>query len=215
MRFQPFIAGVLATGAAGVLFGLGAGQDATRAGAAPDPGPAADARVAIVDPTLVRQTTEVIDPQTGFAEHAFPPTIPDRDWHREAWTRTDCLTCHETGVQNAPILRHRGLPALTLQAKCRSCHVLIPGKTEARPASARPPEVNDQFAENAFPPMIPNSPDHRGAWGKNQCLICHETGTGGAPKVEHGPQIPRLALIVQCRSCHVQVRSIETSPWDW
>lgn len=157
---------------------------------------------------------EHIDTQTGFAVHAFPPTIPDRDWHRDAWIREDCLACHETGVQEAPIVRHRGLPALTLQAKCRSCHVLIPGITEARPREARPPEENDNFAPDAFPPMMPNTSDHVGAWGKSQCLVCHETGVGRAPVVNHGPRIPRLALIVQCRTCHVQVRSTETSPWD-
>ena len=32
-----------------------------------------------------------------FAEGAFPPTISDMEYHSEAWTRSDCLVCHETG----------------------------------------------------------------------------------------------------------------------
>lgn len=214
MRFQPTITALLATGALCAAFGLGAiaEQDAKS-----DLAAWSRAKTP-VDPTstVVKTTTETIDAETGFAENAFPPTIPDQEWHREAWTRTDCMTCHETGVQEAPILRHTsGLPALAIQAKCRTCHVLVPGKTEARPASARTPEVNDEFAADAFPPMMPNTKDHRGAWGKNDCMICHETGSKVAPPVDHGPRIPRLALISKCRTCHVQVRSNETSPWDW
>lgn len=52
------------------------------------------------------------------------------------------------------------------------------------------------------------------AAGKARCLVCHETGVGRAPIVDHGDRIPRLALIVQCRSCHVRIRSDQSSPWD-
>lgn len=163
--------------------------------------------------TIVRTSDMTLDNESGFAANAFPPTLPDAEWHREAWTRQDCLACHETGVGDAPIVRHKGLPAIALKVKCRSCHVLIPGKTEARPASERQPEINDLFAEDAFPPMMPNTPEHSRAWGKNDCLICHEQGIAGAPIVDHGERIPKLALMVKCRTCHVQVRSTDTSPW--
>ncbi|MAE28532.1 MAG: hypothetical protein QF724_09310 [Planctomycetota bacterium] len=64
---------------------------------------------------------------TDFAAFAFPPTLPDDDSHRDSWTRTDCLNCHETGIQDAPVVTHEGMPSVLLTAKCRSCHVLIPG----------------------------------------------------------------------------------------
>ncbi|RMH12667.1 MAG: hypothetical protein D6695_05945 [Planctomycetota bacterium] len=206
MRWKLAIIGGLALG---ILAALGVAQSASRQLVSSDESKPKDPP----QPVIGAMPPD-IDARTGFAAHAFPPTIPDQAWHHEAWIREDCLSCHETGVQDAPIVRHRGLPALALQAKCRSCHVLVPGKTEARPASARPPEVNDQFAPEAFPPMMPNNDRHVGAWTNRQCLVCHETGVGRAPLVDHGPQIPRLALMANCRSCHVQVRSTETSPWD-
>lgn len=209
MPWKRVLAGTLATGALAVAF---AGPFSQPTGERQTVAPK-DAPPQPPQPVWMPMP-ETIDPDTGFAVHAFPPTIPDRDWHRDAWIREDCMSCHETGVQSAPIVRHLGMPALALQSKCRSCHVLIPGQTEARPPEARPPEENDNFEANAFPPMIPNTPDHVGAWGKTDCLVCHETGVGRAPKVDHDPMIPRLALIAQCRSCHVQVRSDETSPWD-
>jgi len=65
--------------------------------------------------------------QTGFAQGAFPPILSDTEYHQEAWTRTDCLTCHETGENEAPITRHSSLPPEAVQSKCRTCHVFIPG----------------------------------------------------------------------------------------
>ena len=53
------------------------------------------------------------------------------DYHKNAWTRTDCMTCHEAGVQEAPKLRHVSLPDLAKHAKCRTCHVLVPGQEPA------------------------------------------------------------------------------------
>jgi len=66
--------------------------------------------------------------QDGFAAGAFPPTLSDMDYHADAWTRADCLTCHEKGVNDAPQVRHTSLPAAAKDSKCRSCHVLIPGQ---------------------------------------------------------------------------------------
>jgi hypothetical protein len=82
-------------------------------------------------PSVVVGESDIeIDPETGFALAAFPPTIPDREWHRDAWLVDNCLDCHETGVQEAPRIRHKGLPDITYKSKCRSCHVLIPGNTD-------------------------------------------------------------------------------------
>ena len=67
-------------------------------------------------------------PSTGdFAENAFPPTIPDTEWHQHAWLELDCLRCHETGVGEAPMVVHEDMPSILLTAKCRSCHVQVRG----------------------------------------------------------------------------------------
>ena len=74
-----------------------------------------------------KRTTTAAAETSGFAPGAFPPTLSNTDYHDRAWTRTDCLTCHETGVQNAPVTVHKTLTPEAKQVKCRSCHVLIPG----------------------------------------------------------------------------------------
>jgi len=160
-------------------------------------------------PSVVVGESDIeIDPETGFALAAFPPTIPDREWHRDAWLVDNCLDCHETGVQDAPMIRHKGLPDITYQSKCRTCHVLIPGNTDSTQ------KVEDSgFASWAFPPMMPNNESHEQAWGENNCLLCHEDGTRDAPIVKH-EGLPRMTLKSKCRTCHVQIRSHMTSPWD-
>ncbi len=160
-------------------------------------------------PSVVVGESDIeIDPETGFAVAAFPPTIPDREWHQDAWNKNNCLDCHETGVQDAPMIRHKGLPDITYQSKCRTCHVLIPGNTEYVPKVEE-----SEFASWAFPPMMPNNESHAQAWGKNNCLLCHESSVRGAPKVKH-KGLPRMTLKSKCRTCHVQVRSHMSSPWN-
>ncbi len=156
---------------------------------------------------VVGESNIAIDPETGFAAAAFPPTIPDEKWHKDAWTKNNCLDCHETGVGDAPMIRHKGLPEITFESKCRTCHVLIPGESNYVPAAEDSP-----FASWAFPPMLPNNKNHSKAWGKRDCLMCHESGVRGAPEVKH-KGMPRLTLKAKCRTCHVQVRSHTTSPW--
>ena len=70
--------------------------------------------------------------QSDFAPGAFPPVLSDQDYHKNSWTRGDCMTCHELGVQEAPKLRHVSLPELAKDAKCRTCHVLVPGQPPAK-----------------------------------------------------------------------------------
>lgn len=140
---------------------------------------------------------------------AFPPTISDTDWHKDAWLKNDCLRCHETGVGDATPVKHYDMPEILLTAKCRTCHVQIPGSP---PRKKRAPTAEEQqFAPNAFPPMIPASDSHRNAWIKDDCLLCHESGISGAPLIEHNG-LPELYKSAKCRSCHVQVRSIEAGP---
>jgi len=63
--------------------------------------------------------------KTEFAEGAFPPTIPNDDDHKNSWSRNDCLTCHEEGKMDAPIMEHTSLPDIAKEAKCRTCHVTV------------------------------------------------------------------------------------------
>ncbi len=62
-----------------------------------------------------------------FAPGAFPPTLSDTEDHRNSWTRADCLTCHETGENESPVMKHASLPEVAKQAKCRTCHVFVEG----------------------------------------------------------------------------------------
>ena len=52
-------------------------------------------------------------------------TLSAEEYHTNSWTREDCLTCHQQGVQNAPRMRHVSLPEIAASAKCRTCHVLV------------------------------------------------------------------------------------------
>lgn len=155
-----------------------------------------------------RQDPRRPDPEQGttlppFLENAFPPTVPDAEWHRDAWMQNDCLRCHETGVGNAPMLVHASLPDLAREVKCRTCHVFVPGSE---------PRVRDpgdrRFEADAFPPMIPGSSYHQDSWLRADCLLCHENGIKNAPVIRHAGLPPRL-LESKCRTCHVQVRAIE------
>ncbi len=139
-----------------------------------------------------------------FAANAFPPTLSDTEPHADAWREDGCLRCHETGVGDAPLVVHRDLPPLLLEVKCRTCHVLIPG---SRPRERAAAAAAEPFAPNAFPPMMPASAVHDRAWLRDDCLLCHEDGTHGAPLVRH-QDLPSLYLEAKCRSCHVQVRAV-------
>ncbi len=139
-----------------------------------------------------------------FAENAFPPPLPDTANHRDAWVIENCRRCHETGVGDAPMLMHRTVPDVARTAKCRTCHVLIPG-LPPRPRVALPEE--ELFLRDAFPPMIPASSSHMDAWLNDSCLLCHQAGVRGAPIVKHAGMSDVL-LTAKCRSCHVQVRSV-------
>jgi len=144
----------------------------------------------------------------GFAVNAFPPVMPDTEWHRAGWMLNDCLRCHETGVGVAPVVLHQGLPEILKASKCRTCHVIATG---TEPTGDKDNAVDSRFNANAFPPMMPNSESHLDAWTIKDCLLCHEDGANDAPVVQH-QDLPRLYLKVKCRTCHVQARSIEADP---
>ena len=68
-------------------------------------------------------------PVIAFAKGAFPPVIPDKPWHKDAWLITDCMGCHKDGVGEAPKVVHKDLPELLLQVNCRTCHVAVSEET--------------------------------------------------------------------------------------
>ncbi len=163
--------------------------------------------VATERPTVaVGEEGAAIDPLTGFAFAAFPPTITDKEWHEEAWTAGNCLDCHETGVGKAPEIRHYGIPALAMESNCRTCHVIEPGKLEAVTV-----EDHGAFLLNAFPPMMPNNDNHVDVWNPKDCLMCHTRDIDDAPQVKH-LDMPELLLESSCRTCHVQVRAHQSIP---
>lgn len=170
--------------------------------------PAAPAAPAPAKPAQAQKGAAEEEPY-DIQEHAFPPTLSDTEWHENAWLQDDCLRCHETGVGDAPVVRHRKMPSILLTAKCRTCHVQIPGSEPIEPAPRT--EEEQQFSANAFPPMIPASASHTMAWIKDDCLLCHETGTKGAPVTVH-QGLPEIYKQAKCRSCHVQVRAVEAGP---
>jgi len=150
------------------------------------------------------QTDEGDQEEVVFADNAFPPTVSDVKYHKKAWYENDCLRCHETGVGDATVVKHADMPDILLTAKCRTCHVVIPGKKAITPA-----KTDEVYEDYAFPPMIPASDSHQGAWYKDNCLLCHEDGgVRDAPVVLHkSKDLPKILLKAKCRTCHVQVRS--------
>lgn len=175
--------------------------------AAPPAAPVVRARPAAAhDGAIAGQLHEhyAEDEAGQYAADAFPPPIPDTQQHRDAWSRNDCLRCHETGVQDAPMVVHRGMAPILLRAKCRSCHVLITGYQKP----PKPKPADEGFDPDAFPPMIPASEYHLNAWTNQACLLCHESGVKKAPIVKH-EGMPPVLLTAKCRSCHVQVRASE------
>lgn len=141
---------------------------------------------------------------TEFDDNAFPPTLPGDENHSGAWLRTDCLMCHESGIQDAPLVQHNGMSKLLLSGNCRSCHVVVAEEAE--------PDDEFPFARNAFPPTLPTDDSHSNAWLRDDCTMCHDNGVQGAPRIVHLDMAP-LLLKARCRSCHLpRVSSEELVP---
>lgn len=78
-------------------------------------------------PSPVPTPIPVVEPVSSFAAGAFPPPIPEREWHNNAWLITDCLGCHGKDTPGeAPKVIHKDLPELYLNVHCRTCHVPEP-----------------------------------------------------------------------------------------
>jgi hypothetical protein len=69
------------------------------------------------------------------------------------------------------------------------------------------------FAQDAFPPLLPNTEQHANPWDSSACLMCHEHGVGSAPVIRHAG-MSRALLQASCRTCHVQVPTAEVDDSD-
>lgn len=154
---------------------------------------------ASVAPALVAESVSAND-EISFLAGAFPPMLPGNEAHSGAWLRDDCILCHETGVAGAPLIRHEGMSELLKQAKCRTCHV-APDPDAAPLTNLLGTEVT-VFNADAFPPTMPNDESHSDPWTRQDCLLCHKWGVGGARKIRHAG-LPDLLLQAKCRTCHL------------
>ena len=95
----------------------------------PEPSGEPPAAQAVPQPpaaTVVEFVACEVPPGAAFLEEAFPPTMSDETWHQDAWTAEACLECHATGEDDAPIVKHEGMPKTWMVGSCRTCHVIAP-----------------------------------------------------------------------------------------
>jgi hypothetical protein len=97
--------------------------------------------------------------------------------------KLDCVACHATGVGGAPKFPadHAG----RTNDICKGCH-----QPAQKPAVSGTPGAGG-------PPNIPHP-----LQGRDDCLACHATGTGGAPKF---PADHAGRKVDTCRTCHKTV----------
>jgi len=120
--------------------------------------------------------------QANPPEQGGPPAIP-----HPLDGRAQCLACHEKGVGGAPKAPpdHAG----RTNEMCVVCHQPGPAKAPATGATPAP-------AAAGGIPQIPHPIE-----GRDNCLNCHQTGVGGAPKApaSHAGRTNDL-----CQQCHKQ-----------
>ncbi len=130
------------------------------------------------------------------AQGGGPPLIP-----HSLEGRSDCVTCHSTGLAGAPKYPadHTG----RTNDMCQGCHKPGPTSTSASPTTppvgAGTPQPTKPAAGG--PPKIPHPLQNR-----ENCLACHQTGVGGAPKV---PSDHAGRTIATCKGCHPPATSNE------
>lgn len=110
----------------------------------------------------------------------------------------DCLLCHTTGIAGAPKYPtdHQGRSS----DSCQGCHKLsIVQEPEATPTPGQGTEAQPPpSGQSGGAPNIPHD-----LQGRDNCLACHQTGVGGAPKV---PSNHAGRTVDMCRGCHQPVQ---------
>lgn len=101
---------------------------------------------------------------------------------------------------------------LSLGGSLACCLLLVACSDSASSSDPtdRDTRYTTNFANNAFPPVMPNDANHGGGsyggWQQENCLACHREGVNDAPKVVHEGMAPIL-LEAKCRSCHTSTES--------
>ena len=121
-----------------------------------------------------------------------PPLIP-----HSLDGRADCVTCHSTGLAGAPKFPadHTG----RTNEMCQLCHKPGTPSTSATVVPTKAPvggatPAAQPTAALGGPPKIPHPLQNR-----DNCLACHQTGVGGAPKV---PASHAGRTVDTCKGCH-------------
>lgn len=139
----------------------------------------------------------------SFTAHAQggPPPIP----HPLDSAHQDCVVCHSTGVGGAPKFPpdHTG----RTNDMCQLCHkpgAATPSRATTVPTKAPAPGATPAAQPTGAaggPPKIPHPLQNR-----DNCLACHQTGVGGAPKVpaDHAGRTNDL-----CKGCHQPAAAAE------
>jgi len=130
-----------------------------------------------------------------------PPPIP-----HSLDGRQDCVICHSTGVGGAPKFPadHTG----RTNEMCQLCHKPGAPSTSAggtavptkAPVAGTTPSAQPTGAAGG-PPKIPHPLQNR-----DNCLACHQTGVGGAPKV---PANHAGRTVETCKVCHQSATTSE------
>ncbi|MBI2906189.1 MAG: HYR domain-containing protein [Chloroflexi bacterium] len=159
-------------------------------------------------PTGATAAPTVSGPPGAPSATATPVLGPPRIPHDLAG-RSDCRACHATGLVGAPILpaSHAGRTSDT----CLLCHVPAsqaplptatppPGATATPTVSGPPAGIPTMIPLTATPtaPAPPRIPHNLA--GRSDCLACHASGAGGAPRppASHAGRTSGVCLL-----CHV------------
>ncbi len=129
-----------------------------------------------------------------------PPPIP-----HSLEGRDNCIVCHSTGVGGAPKFPadHTG----RTNEMCKACHQPGPAKSAATVAPTKAATVQPTAASTGTTPAA--QPTTKPAGGipriphplqnRENCLACHATGVGGAPKT---PASHAGRTNDMCQGCH-------------
>lgn len=139
----------------------------------------------------------------------FPVTTPPKIPHALDG-RALCLMCHQDGLVGAP--KVLGTHAGRTNEMCQGCHKAPVAPPVTTTPGVPPVTSPTTTAVPTSPPNVPHSLD-----GRSSCLMCHQDGLAGAPKVP-GTHAGRTNDI--CQACHkvgagstvVTTTSVATTP---
>ncbi len=148
-----------------------------------------------VTPTATPMAAPATPASTTTATLPKPPPNPPANHIG----RTVCLLCHETGVGGAP--KFPGNHTGRTDAMCPTCHIvpnLVIPTPSPIPTSTSVPATPAPTTAATLPKPPPNPPANH--IGRTVCLLCHETGVGGAPRPPSN-HVGRTDAM--CTTCHM------------